>query len=283
MCADYASARGRREARVFARQRLGGPPPRPLCDTLPMTMLIALVLAALGTQGASASQAKPELYRFVLIQAAPGRLLDLIALYKERLPVIAAGGDELPFIYRHSQGDRWDLLVIYPSGSFTEYYSAERARRRDDAARASGVTGEAFARKFYELVAWHEDVYVEGPPLAEFRTYVKDLGLVHLEMFQALAGKRDALIEERRMESAFNRARSRPEALLFTHEQGAAWDVITIDGFRNWRHYAESETIPVETNEAAAKKAGFANADAIGPYLRSLILLHHDTLATVVK
>jgi hypothetical protein len=102
-------------------------------------------------------------------------------------------------------------------------------------------------------------------------------------MFQALAGKRDALIEERKMESAFNRARARPEALLFTHEQGAAWDVITIDGFRNWRHYAESETIPVETNEAAAKKAGFANADAIGPYLRSLILLHHDTLATIVK
>jgi hypothetical protein len=50
---------------------------------------------------------------------------------------------------------------------------------------------------------------------------------VHLEMFQALAGKRETLIEERKMESAFNRARSRPEALVFTHEQGAAWDVIT--------------------------------------------------------
>jgi len=248
-----------------------------------MTTLIALaLLTSLGTQR-PATAAAPELYRFVLIQAAPGRLLDLIALYKERLPVIAAGGDELPFIVRHSQGDRWDLLVIYPSGTFTDYYSAERVRRREEAARASGVSGEAFAKKFYELVAWHEDVYVEGPPLADFRSYVKDLGLVHLEMFQALAGKRDALIEERRMESAFNRARSRPEALLFTHEQGAAWDVITLDGFRNWRHYAESETIPQDVNEAAAKKAGFANADAIGPYLRSLIALHHDTLATIVK
>ena len=248
-----------------------------------MTTLIALaLLTSLGAQRAPAAAA-PELYRFVLIQAAPGRLLDLIALYKERLPVIAAGGDELPFIVRHSQGDRWDLLVIYPSGTFTDYYSAERVRRREEAARASGVSGEAFAKKFYELVAWHEDVYVEGPPLADFRSYVKDLGLVHLEMFQALAGKRDALIEERRMESAFNRARSRPEALLFTHEQGAAWDVITLDGFRNWRHYAESETIPQDVNEAAAKKAGFANADAIGPYLRSLIARHHDTLATIVK
>ena len=249
-------------------------------------MLTLVTLLGLLGQAPSVAQATPpvpELYRFVLIQAAPGKLIDLIDLYKRRLPVIAAGGDELPFIVRHSQGDRWDLCVIYPSGSFTEYYSADRVTRREAAAAASGVTNEQFARAFYDLVAWHEDVYVEGPPLAAFRNYVADLGLVHLEMFQALAGKRDALIEERRMESAFNRFRSRPETLLFTHEQGADWDVITIDGFRNWRHYAESETIPRDASDAAAKRAGFANADAIGPYLRSLIGLHHDTLATVVK
>jgi hypothetical protein len=243
-------------------------------------LLLATSLLAANLQTAAP---RPELYRFVLIQAAPGRLVDLIDLYRARLPAIAAGGDELPFIVRHAQGDRWDLLVIYPSRSFTEYYSAERVRRRDDAAARSGVSGEQFARRFYELVSWHEDVYVEGPPLAAFRDYIKDAGLVHLEMFQALAGRRDALIEERGMESRFNRERGRPEALLFTHEQGAAWDVITLDAFRNWRHYAESETIAQEVNDAAAKKAGFANADAIGPYLRSLIALHHDTLATVVK
>jgi hypothetical protein len=244
-----------------------------------LSLALALHLAAAAPQAAPS----PELYRFVLIQAAPGRLLELIDLYKKRVPVIAAGGDEVPYIIRHSQGDRWDLCVIYPSGSFTTYYSADRIRRREAAATDSGVTGAQFAKQFYDLVAWHEDVYVEGPPLKVFRDYVKDLGLLHLEMFQALAGKRDTLIEERKMESAFNRARSRPEALLFTHEQGAAWDVITLDGFRNWRHYAESETIPVEMNEAAAKKAGFENVDAIGPYLRSLISLHHDTLGTVVK
>ena len=249
-------------------------------------MLMPVILLGLLAQPPAVARSTPpvpELYRFVLIQAAPGRLLDLIDLYKRRLPVIAAGGDELPFIARHSQGDRWDLCVIYPSGSFTEYYSADRLKQREAAAAKSGVTNEQFARQFYELVAWHEDVYVEGPPLEAFRAYLKDLGLVHFEMFQALAGKRDALIEERRMESAFNRFRSRPEALLFTHEQGAAWDVITIDGFRNWRHYAESETVPQDANDAAAKRAGFPNADAIGPYLRSLISLHHDTLATVVK
>lgn len=59
--------------------------------------------------------------------------------------------------------------------------------------------------------------------------------------------------------------------------------MITLDGFRNWRHYAESEMIPPEVNDAAAKKAGFANMDAVGPYLRSLIALHRDTLGTPVK
>lgn len=246
---------------------------------LPLTL--ALTLAA-GSPGPAQTPAT-ELYRFVFIQAAPGRLLELIDLYRKRLPVIAEGGDELPYIVRHSQGDRWDLVVIYPSGSFTTYYSAERTRRRAAAADASGVSNAEFARAFYDLVAWHEDVYVEGPPLATFRDYVKDLGLVHFEMFQALAGKRDALIEERRMESTFNVARGRPGALIFTHEQGAAWDVITLDGFRNWRHYAESETIPQDITEAAAKKAGFQNADAIGPYMRALIALHHDTLGTPVR
>ena len=244
-----------------------------------MHVLLTLTLLAPAPQAAPAA----ELYRFVLIQAAPGKLLDLIDLYKKRLAVIAAGGDEIPYIVRHSQGDRWDLCVIYPSGSFTAYYSADRLRRRDAAAAASGVSGAQFAKQFYDLVAWHEDVYVEGPPLQVFRDYVKDLGLLHLEMFQALAGKRDTLIDERRMESAFNRARARPEALLFTHEQGAAWDVITLDGCRTWRHYAESETIPADVNDAAAKKAGFESMDAVGPYLRSLIALHHDTLATPVK
>jgi hypothetical protein len=244
--------------------------------------LSVLLLFSGWTQYAQPS-VQTELYRFVLVQAAPGRLLDLLDLYKNRLPVIAAGGDELPYIVRHSQGDRWDLVVIYPSGSFTAYYSADRVKQRAAAGDTSGVSNPEFARRFYDMVAWHEDVYVEGPPLSEFRAYVKELGLVHFEMFQALAGKRDALIEERRMESAFNVARGRPAALIFTHEQGAAWDVITLDGYRNWRHYAESETIPQEVTEAAAKKAGFANADAIGPFMRTLISLHHDTIGTPVR
>lgn len=246
-------------------------------------MLLSTLTLVLALQTPAAAQPSTELYRFVMIQAAPGKLMELIDLYRGRLPVIAAGGDELPLILRHAQGDRWDLLVIYPSGSFSSYYSPERIAKREKAAADSGVSGAAFAQRFYDLVAWHEDVYVEGPPVATLRTQVKDAKLIHLEMLQALAGRRDALISERKMENAFNRERGRPETLIFTHEQGAAWDVITIDAYRDWRHYAESDGIPQQVNDAAARKAGFSNADAIGPYMRTLISSHHDTFATVIR
>jgi len=118
--------------------------------------------------------------------------------------------------------------------------------------------------------------------MAAFRAHVKDAGLLHLEMMQALPGKRDALIEERKMENAYQRERGRPQTLIFTHDQGAAWDVVTLGAYRNWRHYAESETIPEEVSMTAAKKAGFAGPDAIGPFLRTLISYHHDTLGPPV-
>jgi hypothetical protein len=244
------------------------------------------VVALASAVTAHAQQVSPapgeELYRFVMIQAAPGKSTDLVALYRQRAPVIAAGGDELPILVRHSQGDRWDLVVIYPSGSFSDYYSRERVARREAAANASGVSSAAFAKQFYDMVNWHEDVYVEGPPLAEVRAYLKDTSLAHFEMLQALAGKRDELIRERQMENVYNTKRGRPAALIFTHEQGAAWDVITLDAWRDWRQYGELQMIPAEVSDAAAKAAGFASADAVGVYMRTLITTHHDSLGPLV-
>lgn len=244
---------------------------------------VVLVLGAVVLQAQQTSPAgRPELYRFTMIQAAPGRLPDLISLYRQRIPVIAAGGDEQPVLIRHSQGDRWDLLVIYPTGSFSDYYSRERVARREAAANASEVGSAALAKQFYDLVAWHEDIYAEGPSLAELRAYLKDTSLAHLEMMQALAGKRDELVKERQMENVFNTLRGRPATLIFTHEQGAAWDVITLDAWRDWRQYGELQMIPADVSDAAAKKAGFSSADAVGVYMRSLISTHHDTLGPIV-
>jgi len=249
-----------------------------------LTAVLTLVFGAGALQARQAAPAgRPELYRFLMVQAAPGRGPDLQALYQRRVLVITAGGDEAPILIRHSQGDRWDLLLIFPTGSFAEYYSRDRIARRDSAAKGSGLDSAAYAKQVSDLTAWHEEVLVNGPPLADLRTYLADKTLAHLEMLQALAGKRDELVKERQMENAFNTARGRPAALIFIHEQGAAWDVITLDGWRDWRQYGELQMIPAAVSDAAAKKAGFANPDAVGVYMRSLIATHHDTLGPIVK
>ena len=49
-----------------------------------------------------------------MLRAAPGKLLSLIELYKNRMDFYEAAGDEKPVMMRHSQGDQWDLLLLFP-------------------------------------------------------------------------------------------------------------------------------------------------------------------------
>jgi hypothetical protein len=218
------------------------------------------------------------LYRLELLQAAPARLVDLIDACKRRALVLTAAADAAPVIMRHSQGDHWDLALLWPMGDWASYHDRARVARREEAAKSAGVTLAGFDRALDTLVAWHEDLYLRGPSVEALRAHVKGAGLLHYEMMQALPGTRDPLIEERRMENAFNRNRGRGETLIFVREGGAAWDVVTLGAYRNWQQYAESELIPKEANETAARKAGFPGADGVGPYMRTLISTHRDTL-----
>ena len=82
----------------------------------------------------------PYLYKVSFIQAAPGKLLELIDLQKAR-NVRNDSGDEYSFWMRHSQGDRWDLMIVYPMGSYAEYYKPERIAKR---AAAESKNGQKF-------------------------------------------------------------------------------------------------------------------------------------------
>lgn len=210
------------------------------------------------------------LYRASLVQAAPGKLVELIDLYK------AHAGPQAPLWMRHSQGDRWDLLILTPIGSYSDYYRADaiKARQQQDA-------GWESRRK--PLVAWEEDVFVYGPPEATLRKTFADSGFFHVEMFRSLPGTRAELIKEREMENVYARAVKQPDNFIFVRDQGASWDVFTIGCFRNLKHYAESADVPPEAAAAAAKTAGFDSPAAIGPYLRRLISDHHDTLAVAIR
>ena len=217
------------------------------------------------------------LYKASLVQAAPGKLVELIDAYKNAW---AAGskvaGEEAPLWMRHSQGDRWDLLILYPMGNYSDYYRAERVASREKAA-------EPLRGRLQQDIAWQEDLFVYGPALDQVRKAFSAAGFFHVEMFQALPGRQSALFKEREMENAYARALKEPENLIFVRDQGAAWDLFTIGCFRDLKHYAESSDLSPTDREAAAKAAGFESAGQIGPYLRTFIALHHDTLAVPVK
>jgi hypothetical protein len=239
-----------------------------------MRFFLLLILLALIAAPTRAS-APTYLYQTKLVQAAPGKLLELIELYKASLTEYRNAGDDQPMMIRHSQGDRWDLLLLIPMKSYEDYYSLERVSKRKQIRQDKD--------KLDTLIAWQEDVFVYGPPLAELQKAFGSSTFFHVEMFDALAGKQSELFREREMENAYLKALNRPENLIFVRDQGASWDLFTIGTYRDLKHFAESAGIPEADQNAAAKAAGFEAANRIGPYLRTLISSHHDTLAISVK
>jgi len=223
--------------------------------------MLAILITALCV--AAPPLAPPErgqaLYRMTLLRAAPGRLMEVIADVK--------AGSKTALVVRHAQGDQWDLMVLAPIGTYAEHFGRPEATAPlADPSR----------------LAFQEDTFVRGPDLHQLPGFEAP-GLYHVEMFHVLAGKRDELVREREMENAYLRALDRPTNAIFVREAGGAWDVFTVGAYRSWKHFAERDDITAARSESAARAAGFEGADLIGPYLRSLIQSHHDTLATPVR
>jgi hypothetical protein len=240
-----------------------------------MRVLLVMILTVLLAPTTSAAE-PTYLYKTKLVQAAPGKLLDVLDLLKASQAQFKNAGDEQPILMRHSQGDHWDILVLIPMKSYADYYSAERIAKRTQ-------TFRDIESKLEGLIAWQEDVFVYGPAVADLRKAFDSSAFFHVEMFDSLAGKEADLFKEREMENAYLKTLKRPENFIFVRDQGAAWDMFTIGAYRDLKHYAESAGISEADQDAAAKAAGFEAANRIGPYLRTLIRSHHDTLAVSVR
>ena len=240
-------------------------------------VVFALVLAAVQSADTS------YLYRIELIQAAPGRLLEVVDLYRQRSAIHVSGGEPDPTIMRHRQGDHWDLLVLTPMQDFVTYFGSARQERLRAAGASHGLTYPQWLARVTPLIAWREDVYLRGPPPTVVTEALEAGDLYHIEMFVALPGHRAELVQEREMENHFLAGLDRPTNLIFVRAGGAAWDAVTIGTYRDLPHFAASDTIPDARQTTAARAAGFAGADRIGTYLRTLIARHHDTLAGAVR
>ncbi len=246
--------------------------------------MLGILLSFEEFHGQAPRSAEPAyLYKTTFVRAAPGKLLDLIALYQSRMTVVEAAGDDRPLWWRHTQGDQWDLMLLFPMGSYAEYYSSERIARRKKAADASPLSAKEFQERLNACSSWKEDLLVMGPPLAAMKKASEGTAYYHIEIFVALPGKQTELYKEREMENAYQVGTGRPATLIFVRDQGAAWDLFTLGCYRDLKHWADSADVPKEKRESAAREAGFKDADAIGPYMRTLIDMHRDTMGVAIK
>jgi len=221
-------------------------------------------------------------YKVALIRAAPGRQLDLIELLKEERDLLRDGGEPLPFWMRHTQGDQWDLMILYPMGSFHEYYEPERVARRDLMGEWKGLSFGQLQFEADLLISYREELFFRGPDPQLLDSHFSENNFYHLEIFVALPGRRAKLLEQRRMENRYLRALERPENLIFVREAGGPWDSFTLGFYKDLQHYAQVGVQDPEDEERAAVGAGFEGAGYIGNYMRSLILYHRDTMAVSI-
>jgi len=248
-----------------------------------MVALWSLPVVAASAADGPRPSVPAYLYKTTFVRAAPGRLLELIDLYKSRMAVMDAASDPRPLWWRHTQGDQWDLMLLYPMENYTAYYARARVSRREKAAAASPLPEREFVRQLQSCTSRHEDVFVMGPPLETVKKAFEAAAYYHVEIFISLPGKQAALYKEREMENAYAVGNGRPENLIFVRDQGAAWDLYTLGCYRDLQHWAEPSPLTKGQRDEAARRAGFSGADAIGPYMRTLIDWHRDTMGVAIR
>lgn len=217
-------------------------------------------------------------YKVTLLRAAPGDLLELIELVKQDIENHEEFGIQKPYLMRHSQGDHWDLMLMYPINGISDHFDSEKIAARQN----SNTFDQPFGSDFHTLISFQEEAIVLGPDHSQFIEWFEKYGFFHIEIFTALAGKQKELLKQREDENVFYAGINHKGNMIFTREWGPSWDIFTIGAYYNLQDYADDGGITFEQEDSAAKEAGFEGVNFIGSYLRSLLLHHHDTLARKV-
>lgn len=237
--------------------------------------LYVFLFALLFSQPAAAQ----DQYKVTLLRANPGDLLELIDLVKEDISNHQQFNIHKPYLLRHSQGDHWDLMLIYPIDGISDHFEPENINLRT----ASNTFDQSYGDEFHDLVSFQEEAIVEGPDHNQFTEWFEEYGYFHIEIFTALAGKQQELLKQRQDENVFYSGINHKGNLIFTRVWGPSWDIFTIGAYYNLKDFADDGGVTFEQEDAAAKEAGFDGVNYIGSYLRSLLLHHHDTLANKVN
>ena len=201
-------------------------------------------------------------------RAAPGKLPALLELIETTN--WTGFEDGKPIVMRHSQGNHWDLMLV--------------GLHKNPGSDVNHLNVERFDRAANQLVDF-ELSFLSRTNLtwAELQAEAENSNLFHIEMFQAGAGKHDALMRQRVIENDFIKRIGQKPNTIFTVVGGSDFDIFTIGFYKDLQTYATPANVTQEQTEAAAKAAGFKNRADVSFLLRELIVGHQDTLAVKVK
>jgi hypothetical protein len=202
----------------------------------------------------------PELYHIHVVQAAAGKLPELIDAYLKG-PGPRPGDPQVdPLILRHREGGEWDLIVITPVGAD---YSAT--------AEAPPPPVQQFNDTVAGLAAWHADTVALGPAWtvvqqALLPTRSAAPAVFVVSDYRSLAGHR------RQLRQTLDRiaAASAGRTAVFTHVEGAPWNYLTVTRHDSWAAVGEST------------QPGAGAQPDLGLELRQHLAVHHDTIAMYV-
>ncbi len=207
-------------------------------------------------------------YWVTQLRAAPGKFPALLELIKKT--DWAAINSPQPLMMRHSQGNHWDVMLLGPHNIVCVDSCADTMKRLYsdiDQITDSKVT----------FVATSETSWYDLSKEAEGK------GLYHIEMFNAAAGKHEALLRQRKIENKYLGFTGQVENIIFKVFFGTDVDIFTIGFHDSLSSFAAGGPESPEAGEKAAVEAGFKNRADISFHLRELIVSHHDTLAGPVK
>ncbi len=164
--------------------------------------------------------AQDQLYKVSLLRAKPGELLNLIDLINEDITNYESFLENKPYLLRHSQGDHWDLMLIYPIDEIGVYFSESETNRRS----RSKTLEKNYGDSYFDIVSYQEEAIVTGPPINDFISSFENFKLFHIEIFTSLAGKQTELLEQRLAENQFYAEIEHRPNFIFTRVFGPSWD-----------------------------------------------------------
>jgi hypothetical protein len=209
------------------------------------------VLAGAAPSARAQAGAAGELYHVQFAKAAPGKLMALIEGELKAPPT--PGESEAPVIFRHVQGDDWQLMTISPLGPSTTI----RVEPPNPAL-------EQYVSQMRTASMRHGDTITEGPPWAEARKVLlgdeaPDAVWV-VSTFEPLPGHRDQLL------AALRQGPNAASSLVLQHREGAPWQVLTITRYASWSALG------------AAMQQSSPSTSAASPGVSEHIAAHHDTI-----